>query len=506
MIYERLCNGSRRIPPFSQIAERKKNRELEKAIQFLAPLMVIDGQGVYAAAYLVSTLMPLAIIPILAILNLSILLIIPLTLILTVLVYYAISTYPVSVMNGYKLTLSEESDIVFEQFVLVFQSGGTIFDAIEMVANSEHPYLSKAFQKMLVQIRDGVPPETCLSEFAKTQPSDDLRRYFTGILSSLERKTDLLEMLSGESFEADLTLRQKNLELESRLLIVTALATYIPIILTLGISLGGYATDPVVLLAAPVFIIISALLKSRFSNQFSAYFDRPQNTGITAPSQQDIIAEYDEFLNFLMLLGEKLHIGDTLEVALQGVRDDVAPEIQRLIDPAINEVFSGEKGIDEAMKITAGLALGERVAHMMNLINIMCEASAVEAGDRLTKIAGRLIKRSAVAKERDSIIAAQRLKVYLLVITSSVVLGFLASLSPFLFIGSLLTQGPTWDPSSVTVFDILPLFIMLLVTTISNGYQNTIMVNGRRPVVMGVFCGLLFWIAFVMASSILGVS
>jgi hypothetical protein len=76
---------------------------------------------------------------------------------------------------------------------------------------------------------------------------------------------------------------------------------------------------------------------------------------------------------------------------------------------------------------------------------VMCEASATDAGDRLSRIATRLVKRSAVAKERESIIAAQRLKVYLLSITSSLVLGLLSALSPFLYIGSLLTEGPTWS-------------------------------------------------------------
>jgi hypothetical protein len=134
----------------------------------------------------------------------------------------------------------------------------------------------------------------------------------------------------------------------------------------------------------------------------------------------------------------------------------------------------------------------------------MCEASAQAAGDRLSRIAIRLVKRSAVAKERDSIIAAQRMKVYLLTITSAAVLGMLASLSPFLFIGSLLSQGPTWTPGSISTLDILPLLLTLGITTLSTGYQNTKMVGGARPVVLGLVCGLLFWISFALSSSMMG--
>ncbi|MFX1270830.1 MAG: type II secretion system F family protein [Promethearchaeota archaeon] len=504
-MYERLCNLCARIPPFSSLGARREDRELAKAVKFLETRMQVNTQGVFAASYFASTLVLVISLMVFILLDASILIALPISAIVSAITYYAIVSHPVSTMNSYKLSLSEEADLVFEQFILVFQTGGTIFDAIEMVASSEHPFLSKVFQNIMVQIQGGTPPETCLMEFAKNQPSDDLRRYIMGILSALEKKTELLDLLSGESFEADMTLRQKNLELESRLLVVAALATYIPIMLTLAISLAGHATNLIVLLLAPILIGLNSLLKTRFSSQFSAYFDRPNRENVLFLHQSHIVAEYDEFLNFLMLLSERLRSGDTLEVAIQSVREDVAVEIQKLIDPVITAITWGGKSIEEAMADAAKMALGQRVANMIKMITVMCESSATDAGNRLSRIAARLVKRSAVAKERESIIAAQRLKVYLLSITSSLVLGLLSALSPFLFIGSLLTEGPTWSAGDLSLLSILPLFVTLLVTTISTGYQNTSMVGGRRPILMGAVCGLLFWAAFMLSSAILGI-
>ncbi|OLS22383.1 MAG: hypothetical protein ThorAB25_25670 [Candidatus Thorarchaeota archaeon AB_25] len=502
MLYEKLCRFSERIA--GRTSRKLDDKELERAVKFLAPMMDISVRGVKAAANLLSVLVLLLLVFLLTFLELSLLIVAPLAGMAGVVTYYIIVTYPVSMMNSYKLGLSEEADLVFEQFILVFQSGGTIFDAIEMVAQSDHPYLSKAFTQMIGRINEGTPPETCLMDFAKDQPSDDLKRYFTAIVSSLEKKTDLIDMLSGESFEADLALRQKNLELESRLLIVAALVTYVPIMFTLAISLSGYATSIMIVLVAPVFILMNALLKSRFSRQFSAYFDRPRETSIVAPSQNQIISEYDAFLNFLILLGERLRSGDTLEVSLDSIRDDLDIEVQKLVDVALNAIYSENASIVEGMARASEEALGQRVSQMLIMIAIMCETSAQAAGDRISRIATRLVKRSAVAKERDSIIAAQRMKVYLLTITSAAVLGMLASLSPFLFIGSLLSQGPTWTPGSITTLDILPLLLTLGVTTLSTGYQNTRMVGGSRPIVLGLVCGLLFWISFALSSSMMG--
>ena len=502
MLYEILCRFSERIA--GRTSRKLDDKDLERAVKFLAPMMDISVRGVKAAANLLSVLVLLLLVFLLTFLELSLLIVAPLAGMAAVVTYYIVVSYPVSMMNSYKLGLSEEADLVFEQFILVFQSGGTIFDAIEMVAQSDHPYLSKAFTQMIGRINEGTPPEACLMDFAKDQPSDDLRRYFTAIVSSLEKKTDLIDMLSGESFEADLALRQKNLELESRLLIVAALVTYVPIMFTLAISLSGYATSIMIVLVAPVFILMNALLKSRFSRQFSAYFDRPRETSIVAPSQNQIISEYDAFLNFLILLGERLRSGDTLEVSLDSIRDDLDIEVQKLVDVALNAIYSENASIVEGMARASEEALGQRVSQMLIMIAIMCETSAQAAGDRISRIATRLVKRSAVAKERDSIIAAQRMKVYLLTITSAAVLGMLASLSPFLFIGSLLSQGPTWTPGSITTLDILPLLLTLGVTTLSTGYQNTRMVGGSRPIVLGLVCGLLFWISFALSSSMMG--
>jgi pilus assembly protein TadC len=506
VIYERLCRFAERVPLFNRIEGRQRNKELQRAVKFLSPLMSLTSRGVVSAAYLSSSSSLAFVLLALYLFQVGLILAIPLALMLAVLIYYLLVNYPVSLMNGYRLSLSEEADLVYEQFILVFQSGGTIFDAIEMVADSDHPYLSKAFKDIIRKVNLGIAPEESLREFASNQPSDDLRRYFTAILSALEKKTDLLESLSGESYEADMTLRQKNLELESRLLVIAALATYMPIVFTLGVSLGGYATNPVILLVAPLFVAIVAGMSRRFTGQFSAYFDRPRDISVVGPTQREIREEYDEFLNFLILLGERLTQGDTLEVALAETRESLEPEAKRLVDIAVHAIYQEQRSSAEAISQAAEAALGQGVAGMLRMISAMCETSTSQAGPRISKIATRLVKRSAVAKERDSIIAAQRIKVYLLTLTSAAVLGMLASLAPFLSIASLLSGEFSFTGSILTIQEIAPLIVALGVTTFSTGFLNTRMVGGSRPFLVALACLLLFWIAFMLSSGLMGLS
>ncbi|RLI50761.1 MAG: hypothetical protein DRO73_02030 [Candidatus Thorarchaeota archaeon] len=503
-LYERLCRLGERTPVLSSIASRRRNNELERASRFLRPIMSVTPVGVTAAAYLGALLTLVGILALSWWLALHLFLSVPIAAASALIVYYVISSYPISRMNSYRLMLSDEADVMFEQFLLVFQSGGTIFDAMRLMAESDHPYLSTAFQRMLAEVAGGRPPEKCLMEFASNQPSDDLRRYLIAIVSALERKTYLLESLSGESFEADLTLRSKNLELESRLLIVAAVITYAPMMFTMVVSLTGQVTSPMVMLLIPVLVGLNLLLRTRFSRAFTPYFDRPQETGLVRPSQREIVREYDEFLNLLLLIAERLRNGDTLEVALAEVRENAAPEVRGIVDKALQEIYGTGSSLTQAIDKAANQALGRRVAHLLRLTGMMCEFSAADAGVRLAKIVTRLIKRSAVAKERDSIIAAQRLKIYLLSLTSAIVLGLLSALSPFLSLASLFQGGGT-PFGNTAVSDIMPLLITLGVVTVSAGYQNTLMVSGERPRLTAIGCGLAYWISFVMAASMIGV-
>ncbi len=506
MIYEQLCRAGRRVPLMERLVASRENHDLERATRFLRPMMEVDPEGVYGAAYLMSLVIPVLVaLPLMFLLGLNVLIAVPVAAVAGLFAYYAVLAYPVSVMNSYRVQLSDVSDIVFEQFVLVFKAGGTIFDAIELVASSGYPVVSQAFQKMLADIADGTPPETCIREFALAQPSRDMRRYLTAVLAALERDTDLLQLLAGESFEADMTLRQKNLELESRLMVVAALNTYTPLMLVLALALQGLASSPFVVAALPFFLVMGHLLRTRFSRAFTTYFDLPRDTGIVPPTQRDLMAEYDEFLNFLMLVGERLRLGDVLEVALLEVRDMVAPEVRRLIDPAIKAVHVDGLSLHEAIETAADRALGRRVAHLLRLLESLVEESAMDAGDSIVRIATRLIKRSALARERDTIISAQRLKVHVLTLTSAAVLGMMASLAPFLDIGSMLAAGPTWTPTTVGLADLFPLFVTLLVTVAVNGFQNARMVGSTRSGLVAVSCALLFWTAFVIASSALGI-
>ena len=505
MSFERLCRIGSKAPFPHHVPEDTKD-ELAKACDFLSPSMRLSPEGVISTAYLIAVLSFLGIFVILSVAGVLWILVLLISILLAVLAFYAILYYPISLMNQYKLLLSEQSDLMFEQFALVYKAGGTIFDAIQMIAQSEHPYLSEAFQRILAEIQQGVPPERALMNFANNQPSQDMRRYIITILSASERDVDLLDMVSGESYEADMTLRQKNLELESRLLVTTALLTYLPMVAVLGLSLTGVAENPLVILLFPAFSLLALALRKRFSNRYTTYFDTPRETGLGQPSQNEVIKEYDEFLNFLILIGERLSLGDTLEVALFEVRGDVGKEVQRLVDPALACLNSKNCSLEEALSRASDEALGKRVAQILNLLWLMVASSAKDAGARIRKIATRLVERSEVAKERDTIIAAQRLKVYILSLTSSLVLGFLTSLAPFLSLASLLSNNQGIVPGVKSIIEMYPLIAAMGLTNAFTAHQSTKMVGGDHPNLIAFISTTIYLLSLAFAGAFIGLS
>ena len=106
MIYERLCNFSSRIPPFSRITRKSEDRELTRAVRFLLPLMTITSQGVVAASYLMDTTTLILTLLLLTFFVDNLLITIPLSAMACLVAYFIVISYPISMMNSYKLGLS----------------------------------------------------------------------------------------------------------------------------------------------------------------------------------------------------------------------------------------------------------------------------------------------------------------------------------------------------------------------------------------------------------------
>ncbi|MHA2188496.1 MAG: hypothetical protein ACW99V_09695, partial [Candidatus Thorarchaeota archaeon] len=101
-----------------RLNRKRSDKDLTKSLQFLTPIMTLSLEGVVSASYLMAILTFGLTSVILLIFNVLYYLVGFLSALAAILVYYVMISYPTSVMNSYKLSLSEEADMVFEQFIL----------------------------------------------------------------------------------------------------------------------------------------------------------------------------------------------------------------------------------------------------------------------------------------------------------------------------------------------------------------------------------------------------
>ena len=116
MIYERLCNFVSRIVLISKKTDRTDDRDLARAVRFLSPIMKLTTQGVVMTAYFSAIIIFMLSLILLILFGVNFFITIPLSIMAGLVTYYIVISYPISMMNSYKLGLSEEADLVFEQF------------------------------------------------------------------------------------------------------------------------------------------------------------------------------------------------------------------------------------------------------------------------------------------------------------------------------------------------------------------------------------------------------
>jgi hypothetical protein len=176
-------------------------------------------------------------------------------------------TFYFKIINQFQneaLEISKYADLITEDFVFALKTSQSIYQAIKFIAEGNYPIISQAFKKIVYKVNYGQDPAKFLLDFLKNQPSEILRSNLSPLLVGVD-VDEQYERLLGE--ESQLIIRneyeRKTLQLESKLMLITTLNIFIPIILGLGLIFYGLGQGPLIFLIIPLQIILSYILKNK---------------------------------------------------------------------------------------------------------------------------------------------------------------------------------------------------------------------------------------------------
>ena len=230
---------SGKISILKRIGSKFNSKKLIEAIRFFNyynnfQIMITNGD--IGATTLLSFLLTFIIVNLILIpFNLSLSMLIALFLAVIVsrkLYYFIINDYKFQYLNSLQYL-----DLIYQDFLVIKNSTQSIFDAIEFIANSNYPIISKNFQDMIFQINNGIPPEEVLFNYINSVSHQTFKERMLNLLSYDMKTKD--KILINQDFSLELTSKYQEYtkQLDTRITILISVNIFLPI---LTITLFSY--------------------------------------------------------------------------------------------------------------------------------------------------------------------------------------------------------------------------------------------------------------------------
>jgi hypothetical protein len=407
-----------------------------------------------------------------------------------------------------KVTISSQVPLILQEIILSSAGSGSIFDLVMLVAKGNHGIVSKAFAKIARRISNGEAPEKLVRRYANSQPCDSLRRYLVDAIAANLEWDELKKVLRERKGEAEYEYQKYTMQVESRVLLIVGLGTFLPIIFSVAVLMNSMSNNTFSsIIVATLFIVLLLLMQNllmkpiRGTEILGAQVANRKNGLLNRTTKQEL----QELMVVLSLMGESLHIeGVSPEAALRATGEAYDGWLEPILRDTISKILYNGETFD-----IAWLSLGDKFTsgqcrQIIGMLPQMLEKTAEEAGERLVEVVSYIRENQGLIEERENVITAQRFKAKLLSLFSSAALGLIGALAPlFSMVG---TQEPSTSPFGLPTLghDIMIPTVVLLLMTVINTFNAMKTVGADKPILYTFFCSSVFLVVFATSIRLIG--
>jgi hypothetical protein len=408
-----------------------------------------------------------------------------------------------------KVMISYQVPLILQEIVLASAGSGSIFDLVILVAKGNHGIVSKAFARIVSSVSNGEEPEKLVREYANSQPCESLRRYLVDAIAANLEWSELKKVLRERKGEAEYEYQKYTMQVESRVLLIVGLGTFLPIIFSVAVLVSSMSNNLLsMIIIATLFIILLLLLQKllmkpiRRTEILGAQGNVHREKG---PLNRTAKQELQELMVVLSLVGEFLHRERVSpEAALRAAGEAYDGWLKPILEDTILKILYNGETFD-----IAWLNLGDRFTsgqcrQIIGMLPQMLEKTAEETGERLIEVVSYIKENQALIEERENVITAQRFKAKLLSLFSSAALGLIGALSPLFSLIS--TRGPGTSPFGLPTLShdiMIPTIVLLLMTAI-NTFNAMKTVGVEKPILYSSFCCSVFLAVFAASIYLIG--
>ncbi|MBD3228137.1 MAG: hypothetical protein GF329_08105 [Candidatus Lokiarchaeota archaeon] len=333
-------------------------------------------------------------------------------------VYY----YPILKYKIQKNDFLQYLDLVYQDFLIVLKSNGTIFDCVKYVSQSNYPIISNKFKNIIEEINFGSDPETLILEFVNLTGINSFKEKFLPLLNSNFNKSLFLNENPEFSLELTSNYQKYTKQLNTRITIIITSNIFSPLFSIIIFSFYFVVNSLLFLILVPIHLFLLLILKKALLRKdFFIFGDSEKNED-----------EFNSLIIFLILFSNYLKINDSPENALIKSIKKMNDDLNIPIDQ-----FGFDNGLMEfhLEKLWKNLLIrfkSHQSKILLNLILRMLYKDSSETGLRIENIINNIKLNRKMISKRKVIIKSLQLKSLLLLLILSCLIGLLTTIIPII--------------------------------------------------------------------------
>ncbi|MHA1380323.1 MAG: hypothetical protein ACTSRG_18310 [Candidatus Helarchaeota archaeon] len=487
--YTTVCKKCSKLKYLRELCIRMNNKKLSIAAQHLFNKYKLYPHEIFCTALIFLSLsMIISLIFSLIMKNLFFFL---MGTILGILFYYSIINKLVNEYENEKLLILKYLEIMFHEFLIILLTSKSIFDSILFISKGNYPIISKKFQEMIFQINFGSNPENLLHEFALNQPSRPFRDRILTLLATNFSFDIVVEELEKNIIEKETEYQKYTKELDSKLVLILGICTFIPLLLTILILLNGLENNYIIFIFPIFFWFLVNYLKRNLLKTNFLIFGSNENEKINNYKKNkkkisDNRSEFEELIEFLLFFGNFLKRGLTLERALINSISKYKGFLKVKLNKIRNKILFKNLSFQSAWDDFSNDFSNPQVIQILSLIKRMLTKDSIKTGDEIILIVNQLKKNQNLIKKREIIYKSQHFKIRIISIISGFILGLLMSLAPILGLAFSLTslniKFQNLLLKMINYIEFLPLIITLISILIVSSYNLAKIIQLNNPI------------------------
>lgn len=403
-----------------------------------------------------------------------------------------------------RLIVSCETPLILQEIVLASAGSESIFDLAKLVVMGRHPFVSKAFSKIIEHINNGDRPEKLVLKYANHQPCETLRRYLVDAVSLNLEWSEIKRLLQNRRGEAEFEYQKYTMQAETRILLIVGFGTFWPIIFSIAIFVNNLWHNLFsMIFVALLFSVLLYVLERKLMKPIRNVQILGGQSGLcTARGLLNHTAkeELQETIVLISLMGEILQRENVSpEYALRRASEIYLGWLSPLLSELTQGILYNGETFDTAWLRFAGRFANPQCRQILGTLPRMIEKTAEVAGERMIEVAFYIKENQTLIEERESVLVAQRFKAKLLSVFSSAALGLVGALSPLFMLVGTRQFNLAMFPSSIWAGDTIVAVVVLLLMTITNTFNVTKAVGMERPVIYVFSSVSVFLVVFILS-------